>query len=155
MTELAGTSASADARTYTAWLIAHGRRPWTGIRPLLSGCTCAWADLDGFHAEAPPVDPPLATHLWAWDAGKLLRIRIDGSDGIAAELRLTGPGQGEPVAVTVREAVSWPSGEGRVSVQQEWRDRVLHVYEVTGLMPLEFTRLENAGREAGSQSSIR
>jgi hypothetical protein len=145
MTELA--DGAADEQTFTAWLIAHGRRPWTEIRPLLSGCMCAWADLDGFHAEAPPAEPPLATHLWAWDADKLLRIRIDGSDGIAAELLLGGASRGERVEVTRREAVSWPLGEGRVSVQEAWRNRVLRVYEVAGLMPLEFTRLEADGQQ--------
>jgi hypothetical protein len=136
-----------DDATFTARLIVHGRRPWAEIRPLLAGCTCAWADLDGFHAESAPDGPPLATHLWAWDADRLLRVRLDGSDGIAAELGLADSGQGEPVRVTERGAVSWPSGEGRVSAGQAWRDRPLRVYQVEGLMPLEFTRLEDTGRQ--------
>lgn len=133
--------------TFTARLIAHGRRPWAEIRPLLTGCTCAWTDLDGFHAEPSPDGLPLGTHLWAWDAGRLLRIRIDGGDGIAAELRLTDSGVGEPVSVTGREAVSWPSGEGRVSAGQAWRDRKLRIYQVAGLMPLDFTRIEDDGQQ--------
>jgi hypothetical protein len=139
--------ATTGTATFTACLIGHGRQPWSEIRPLLDGCTCAWADLDGFHAEPPPADPPLATHLWAWNDGKLLRVRIDGTDGIAAELRLTDSGQGEPVTVTERQATTWPSGEGRVSVRQAWRDRPLHVYQVADLMPLEFTRLEDASQQ--------
>ena len=137
--------AAADVATFTAWLIVHGRRPWAEIRPLLAGCTCAWADLDGFHAEPPPADPPLATHLWAWNDGKLLRVRIDGTDGIAAELCLADPGHGEPVTVTERQATTWPSGEGRVSAAETWRDRALRIYQVAGLMPLEFTRLDQTG----------
>lgn len=120
--------AAARAGTFTAWLLAHGRRPWDEITPLLADCTCAWADLDGFHAGPPPPAPPLATHLWAWDDGRLLRIRIDSGHGIAAELSLAGPGQGEPVTVAEREARSWPSGEGRVSAGAEWRDRIIRVY---------------------------
>lgn len=145
MTELPDNAT--DAMTATAWLVAHGRRPWAEIRPLLAGCTCAWADLDGLHAGPPPDSPPLATHLWAWNDGKLLRVRIDGGDGITAELHLTDPGHGEPVTVTEREVPGWPSGEGRVSAGQEWRDQAMRVYQVTGLMPLEFTRLADAGRE--------
>jgi hypothetical protein len=132
------------AATRTAWLIAHGRHPWAEISALLTGCTCAWADLDGFHAGPPPAGPPLATHLWAWEPGRLLRARVDGSDGIAAELHFTYPGHGEPVRVTEREAASWPPGEGRVSVDDKWRGRTIRVCEVTGLMPLEFARLNDA-----------
>lgn len=128
-----------------AWLIAHGRQPWAAIRTLLHGCVCAWADLDGFHGEPAPAEAPLATHLWAWDTDRLLRIRIDGSEGIAAELRLTESAQGKPVTITERDATSWPVGEGRVSAGQEWRDRALRVYQVDGLMPLEFTKLSQPG----------
>ena len=134
--------AAPAAASFTAWLIAHGRRSWEEIRPLLAGCTCAWADLDGFHAEPPPASPPLATHLWAWDHSKLLRVRIDGRDGITAELRLDDTSQGEPVTVTERQAASWPAGEGRVSAALPWRDRTIRIYQAAGLMPLEFTRLE-------------
>jgi hypothetical protein len=139
--------APAGVDTFTGWLIAHGRRPWTEIHALLDRSICAWADLDGFHAEPRPADPPLATHLWAWDVGRLLRVRIDGSDGIAAELHLTNSGQGEPVTVTVQEAVSWPAREGRVSVDAQWRGLPLRVYQVEGLMPLEFTRLRETNRQ--------
>jgi hypothetical protein len=140
MAELEGSAPAATS--FTAWLVAHGWRSWEDIRPLLAGCTCAWADLDGFHAEPPPASPPLATHLWAWDDSKLLRVRIDGGDGITAELRLDDTSQGEPVTVTERVAASWPSNEGRVSAGPAWRDRTIRVYQVAGLMPLEFTRLE-------------
>lgn len=85
-----GGEAAAAARA--AWLAAHGRHPWPEISALLTGCTCAWADVDGFHAGPPPAEPPLATHLWAWGPGRLLRVRVDGSDGIAAELHLSDPG---------------------------------------------------------------
>ena len=68
-------------------------------------------------------------------------------NGVAAELRLTDSGQGEPVIVTEREASGWPFDEGRVSVSQEWRDRALRIYQVAGLMPLAFTRFEEAHRQ--------
>ena len=142
------TSGQAAAGIRTAWLTGHGRHPWAEIASLITGCTCAWADIDGFHAGPPPAGPPLATHLWAWGPGRLLRIRIDGSDGIAAELHLSDPGHGEPVRVTEREAASWPLGEGRFSVDVKWRDRTIRVCEVIGLMPLEFARLDDATRAA-------
>jgi hypothetical protein len=53
-------SSPEDTVTLTGWLIAHGRRPWPEIYSLLTGCICAWADLDGFHAEPAPGEPPLA-----------------------------------------------------------------------------------------------
>jgi hypothetical protein len=127
--------------TRTAWLTAHGRRPWDEISTVLSGCTCAWADLDGFHCGPPPAGPPLATHLWAWSADRLLRIRLDGNDGITAELHLTDPGNSEPVQVAERETATWPPREGRVSAEHEWRGRAVRIYQVAALMPLEFTRL--------------
>jgi hypothetical protein len=140
-----------DGMSFTGRLIGHGRRPWTEIRPLLTGCTCAWADLDGFHAEPAPDGPPLATHLWAWNADRLLRVRIDGSEGIAAELRLGDSGEGEQVSVTELRAGSWPLLEGRVSVAEEWRDRPIRIYQVAGLMPLEFSRLGENG-ESGEDA---
>jgi hypothetical protein len=73
---------------------------------------------------------------------KLLRVRIDGSEGITGELRLTEPDQGEPVTVIEQETTSWPTREGRVSVEQEWRGRALHLYQVEDLMPVEFVRLQ-------------
>jgi hypothetical protein len=125
----------------TVWLTPHGRQSWTAISSMLSGCTCAWADLDGFHCEPAPAEPPLATHLWAWSPDRLLRIRLDGTDGITAELHLTETDNGELVQVTEREAQTWPPREGRVSVDDQWRGRTVRIYQVTGLMPLEFARL--------------
>jgi hypothetical protein len=145
MTETGTPSGAAVGATRTAWLTAHGRQPWPQIGTLLTGCTCAWADLDGFHAGEPPADPPLATHLWAWGEGRLLRVRVDGAEGITAELHLTRSGKGQPVTVTEHEASSWPSEEGRVSVAPQWRARTVTIYRVEGIMPLEFTRLGDPG----------
>jgi len=128
----------------TAWLTAHGRRPWDEVVTLLSGCTCAWADLDGFHSAPPPAQAPPATHMWAWAGDRLLRIRIDGHDSIAAELHLTSHSGSETVAVIERQGSTWPLGEGRVSAEDEWRGRGVRIYQVTGLMPLEFVRLDEA-----------
>jgi hypothetical protein len=134
--------------TRTAWLTAHGRRPWQQVSALLSGCTCAWADLDGFHCGPPPASPPLATHVWAWDTGRLLRIRLDGSEGITAELHLTDPGSSETVQVTERQTSTWPLREGRVSAEDQWRGRTVRSYQVSGLTPLEFIRLGQEARLA-------
>jgi hypothetical protein len=140
--QMLSSSGQTAGTVRTAWLTPHGRQSWTAISSILSGCTCAWADLDGFHCEPAPAGPPLATHLWAWSPDRLLRIRLDGTDGIAAELHLTTrPGNGEIVQVTEREAQTWPPREGRVSVDDQWRGRTVRVFQVIGLMPLEFARL--------------
>ncbi|GAB3275247.1 hypothetical protein GCM10027589_00230 [Actinocorallia lasiicapitis] len=121
-----------------ATLIGHGRKSWPEARELLDGHRCAWADLDGFTVGAAPEDPPLATVLWAWNDTSLLRLRIDGPEAVIGQLDLTG----DEVDVTVRTSRTWPAGEGRVSVADQWRDLPVVLYEVAGLMPLTFARLD-------------
>jgi hypothetical protein len=125
-----------------ARLIAHGRLPWDEARTHLTGCTCLWADLDGVHADTAPADAPIASHLWGWDEQRLLRARIDNDECVLAELDLTHNATGEPVQVTQRRIPTWPPDEGRVSVDERWRGRSATLYEVTGLMPLTFARLD-------------
>jgi hypothetical protein len=62
--QMLSSSGQTAGTVRTAWLTPHGRQSWTAISSILSGCTCAWADLDGFHCEPAPAGPPLATHLW-------------------------------------------------------------------------------------------
>jgi hypothetical protein len=139
-----------------AWLTAHGRLSWLQTRVLLDETTCAWADLDGFHCEGPPTDPPLTTHVWAWSDQRMLRLRVDGAEAVAAELQLGPPDMndaadntgnasaGKPVQFTEQLSTSWPELEGRdrVSVDKIWRDRQVRIFIVHGLIPLSFARLE-------------
>ncbi|RAY16852.1 hypothetical protein DPM19_01410 [Actinomadura craniellae] len=125
-----------------ARLVARGRLPWERALTHLDGGTCLWADLDGLHTGPPPTEPPIATHLWAWDTDRLLRARVDGAECVLAELHLATTAAGEPVRVTRRQVPTWPLGEGRVSVPDEWRARSATLYEVAGLMPLTFARLD-------------
>ncbi|MFG1859038.1 hypothetical protein ACGFJT_44885 [Actinomadura geliboluensis] len=124
-----------------ARLVARGRLSWEQALPHLTGTTCLWSDLDGLHSGLSPAQVPIATHLWAWDEGRLLRARIDGPDCILAELHFDPTTMGEPVRFTVRQVPTWPLGEGRVSVADQWRARSVTLYEVLGLMPLAFARL--------------
>ncbi|MFF0520679.1 hypothetical protein ACFYTC_18355 [Actinomadura nitritigenes] len=124
-----------------ARLVARGRVPWEHALPHLTGTTCLWADIDGLHTGPPPGRAPIATHLWAWDEDRLLRARVDGSDCILAELHLGSAAVGDLVGIAVRQVPTWPLGEGRVSVADEWRARSATLYEVLGLMSLTFARL--------------
>ena len=81
----------------TAPLIAYGRVAWDQITRMLAGAQAAWADYDGFHVGAAPESPPPYSHLWAWTAGWLARIRVDGQHAIAGVLALRGqPGNSPP-----------------------------------------------------------
>jgi hypothetical protein len=77
-------------------------------------------------------------------------MRIDGTDTITAELHLSDPCHGEPVTITQREASTWPLREQRVSISDQWRDRNISRYQVTGLMPLEFVRLHDTAPASGN-----
>jgi hypothetical protein len=124
-----------------ARLVARGRLPWEQALPHLTDTTCLWADIDGLHSGPPPAQAPIATHLWAWDEDRLLRVRVDGADCILAELHLDPAAAGDPVRIAIRQVPTWPLGEGRVSVADQWRARSATLYEVLGLMPLTFARL--------------
>jgi hypothetical protein len=133
-----------------AWLTAYGRIPWDRIYPELTGSTCAWADLDGFHHEhadtLDPDHPPVTTHIWAWTNQRLWRIRIDGAEGIAARLDLSTP-EPDPQHPTERVDIvetltpTWAERDFRVSVDHRWRGQTVNLYDVAGLMPLTFARL--------------
>ncbi|MBO3752846.1 hypothetical protein J5X84_42930 [Streptosporangiaceae bacterium NEAU-GS5] len=122
-----------------ATLTGHGRIPWDRARTLLDGFTCAWADLDGFNLGPASQEPPLTTHLWAWRDQVLFRARMDGAECILGRLDLSGG----DVQVAERHCTTWPHGEGRVSVADDWRSRPVTLYEVAGQMPLTFARLDS------------
>lgn len=81
-------------------LEALGRIPWHEAVGLLEGATCVWQDLDGLHRGPAPCQPPLATHLWAWDRVHAWRFRVDGDSCIGAKLTL--PSGEAPQAWVIR-----------------------------------------------------
>lgn len=90
-------------RTLHHW----GRVDWDAVRAIIGTVSAAWADYDGFQIGPCPDMAPPYSHLWAWvpDHSVLLRIRIDGADGIASALT-TGPlGAGVPEASGARSVL--------------------------------------------------
>ncbi|MFF4128273.1 hypothetical protein ACFYYP_32515 [Microbispora rosea] len=124
-----------------AKLAALGRTSWDTALEILTRHACAWADLDGFHLGDAPRAVPLTTHVWAWRDTRLLRLRVDRTECVIGLLDLDPAADGEEVDVTTRHSQTWPLGEGRVGVADEWRSRSVTLYEVAGLMPLTFARL--------------
>lgn len=122
-------------------LIAHGRLPWVQVLDLLSDCTCVWADLDDLHRDPAPEKAPLSTHLWAWHENRHLRVRLDGVEGIVAELVLGTDGE-EQVRIQTSALRSWLKDEGRVSSKANWRDRGIVRHDVVGVTPLSFMSME-------------
>lgn len=81
-------------RMRTMCLTGYGRLAWANVERLLAGLSCAWADYEGFHVGRPcPGQAPPYSHLWAWndDATRLVRVRVDGDEGIVGELTNGSP----------------------------------------------------------------
>ena len=133
----------------TATLIAYGRVAWDQITRMLAGAQAAWADYDGFHVGAPPESPPPYSHLWAWTADWLARIRIDGQHAIAGVLALRGqPGDSPPeqwrqdVRFHQVQSQTWPPAEKRVGpLGPEVAGRPADLYLVTGEHSVTFVRI--------------
>ena len=98
--------------TTTRHLVGRGRLKWGDVQAEASGMLCAWADYAGFHVgeECPSVAPPY-THLWAWtpDHSKLMRVRIDGDEGIVGLLWADPPAgvSGKHVEVVSSTGLPW------------------------------------------------
>ncbi|MEV3952787.1 hypothetical protein [Streptomyces albogriseolus] len=120
-----------------------GRLDWSEARTRLAGTTCAWADLDGFHvapATALPEAAPHATHLWAWDASRSLRLRIDGSQALVAALQL-GQDGGEQVRVQARPGTPWAEDDQQVGpLAPEAHALAFELLELSGPAPATFVR---------------
>ncbi|MFJ4010342.1 hypothetical protein [Streptomyces sp. NPDC090026] len=131
------------ARTSPARLDRLGRLDWDEARSLLTGTTCAWADLDGFHitaADQLPPEPLLSTHLWAWDHHRCLRLRIDGQHTLTAALH---PGQdgGEQVRVHIRPGTPWATDDKQAGpLQPEAHALAFELLELPGPAPATFVR---------------
>ncbi|WP_416976976.1 hypothetical protein [Streptomyces sp. T028] len=135
-----------------------GRLDWTQARSLLTATpntTCAWADLDGFHiadADHLPADPPHATHLWAWNEDRCLRLRIDGSHALTAALQPLHPGhhhdsadsaggQGELVHVRLRPGTPWAAHDQQAGpLPAEAHTLTFELLELPGPTPATFVR---------------
>ncbi|WP_406260404.1 hypothetical protein OIA45_19640 [Streptomyces chartreusis] len=131
------------AQPVTARMDRIGRLDWTEARSLLTGTTCAWADLDGFHvagSDQLPTEPPHSTHLWAWDQDRCLRLRIDGSQALIASL-LPGHDGGEQVRVYVRPGTPWAVDDKQAGpLQPEAHALAFELLELSGPAPATFVR---------------
>ena len=116
---------------------------------MLNGAQAAWADYDGLHLGAAPHSPPPYSHLWAWTADWLARIRIDGQHAIAGVLALNGqPGNSPPeqwrqdVQFRCVQSQTWPPAEKRVGpLRPEVAGRPANLYMVTGDHSVTFVRM--------------
>ncbi|MCX4429656.1 hypothetical protein [Streptomyces mirabilis] len=131
------------ARAVPARLERIGRLGWVEARALLTGTTCAWADLDGFHvaaADRVPEHPLHATHLWAWDLRRCLRMRIDGPHALTA-LLMPGQDGGEQVLVHARPGTPWAKGDQQAGpLPAEAHALSFELIELPGPAPATFVR---------------
>jgi hypothetical protein len=69
-----------------------GEEGWSAIRTkeIERGAHAFWTDELGVHltpaSELPQELPPFCTHVWTWSKAALLRLRIDGTAVVGAEL---------------------------------------------------------------------
>lgn len=151
MTNGTGTEPRHTSLPAPARLDRVGRLDWTAARALLAGTTCAWADLDGFHlapAHDLPTDPPHATHLWAWDTGRCLRLRIDGPHALTAVLHPHREG-GEQVRVHLRPGTPWAADDKQVGPRPpEAHTLTFELLELPGPTPATFVRATTRGAAA-------
>ena len=129
--------------TSTYHLFGHGRLPWSDVRRLAEGLTCAWADLDGWHEGPAPDEAPISTHLWGWGRDRWLRARIDGDTAIVGELSLGGAG--EVVTVAVRDGIPW-GDDARIPARAAHAvSAPVTLLEVQGLSRVAFASRPSAG----------
>lgn len=115
-------------------LVGLGHVPWEQVRQACAGATCAWADYTGFHVmpgERLPTEVPPYSHLWAWSPRRLLRVRIDGDQGV--------------VGILTEDPSPWPDAPVREPVEVIERqvrnfqdDRTTTLFQVVGPMPVSF-----------------
>ncbi len=125
----------------TEWLLlGSGRVRWCDAVTRLDSITLAWADLDGFHIESPPVQLPPTTHLWGWAPGRCVRIRpVGGQDEvILAELVSGGHVDGQTAErVLVRtDALSTVSTDDK-SLPKRESDELDREYEALTVLGTE------------------
>ncbi len=159
MTALPGNG-TGPAEPGTATLIAYGRTGWGQVARMLAGATAAWADYDGFHLGAPPGSPPPYSHLWAWTARWLARVRVEGQHAITGVLALGGePENGPPEkwrkTVEFRRVPSqtWSQAEKRVGpLAAGVAGQAADLYLIGGEHPVTFVAVPPLDRPGDTAS---
>ncbi|MGW3562337.1 hypothetical protein ACWDSL_00260 [Streptomyces sp. NPDC000941] len=126
---------------------------WDALRKQLREAEghCAWSDFGGFHLAPAALLPkaiPATTHLWAWDATRAIRARIDVDRVLAAALHTTPPlepvtGPLTPVEVQVRTGRLWTADDPAMGrPDNPLPDQEFTLLEITGPSPAVFVRQE-------------
>jgi hypothetical protein len=129
-------------------LLGSNRREpdeWALLYQRAQSWSAAWADVEGFHLETMPPQPPVTTHLWAWTSRHWLRVRIDGRHWWAALLTAGTPDirndlWGEPESVappSVSPIRHWANE--REAKQYRGTDEIRHRNDFIQLTPLRRT----------------
>ncbi|KUJ38381.1 hypothetical protein ADL25_24480 [Streptomyces sp. NRRL F-5122] len=144
MTTAASPKTRYEATTAPARLHRHGRMPWPEARALLAGTLCAWSDLDGFFvapADELPQDVPQATHLWAWDMQRCVRVRVDGREAMVAALHPGESSDGELVTAHIRHGTPWGPDDKQAGPLPEAAHALsFELLELPGPTPATFVR---------------
>jgi hypothetical protein len=106
----------------TTWYMhTLGRADYNDHYPALANMTASWADIDGWHHGPTPETAPTATHLWAWDDDSAARLRVDGTEAVAAILSTSPshPTATRSTQVTVRTdtPMGWGIEERRIKAE--------------------------------------
>jgi hypothetical protein len=127
-------------------LHGYGQVEWPRVQDLLGDATCCWADIDGWHVDPLPSQPPCTTHLWAWTNTVQWRLRVDGSKAIVAMLGSTehappGATATERTSVLSHQAPGWPENDNQVHVRgnnpAHW---TWQIRQTSGASPITFVR---------------
>lgn len=129
----------------------RGLTSWSALREQLCEAEgdCAWSDFSGFRlapAHTLPTSIPATTHLWAWDATRAVRARIDVDRILVATLHTTPPsepatGPVEYVQVQIRTGHPWSAADPPIGrADQPLPGREFTLLELPGPSPAVFVR---------------
>jgi hypothetical protein len=111
----------------------HGWLEWATVGEVLAGATCAWADLDGFHIDPCPAQPPHTSHLWAWHGRDMWRARIDAGRTLLTQLTTLDTGGPDTITTTCYPGMPWPQDYGAIGEQPPGvLDQAYELFEVPG-----------------------
>ena len=127
------------------WLIARRVFDWEDVSRTLTGFSCAWADLDGWHESGcPATEPDGCVQIWAWANDRVAIVRLGAWRPVVAELRLSPPDPAdaaesvESVQFGITRTPVWVDGDKGVRVPTSASG--YEVLTVQGVMPLSFVR---------------